>query len=231
MKEIFLINGSPRAGGSNTLKLAEAFTGGMEESGEYKTVLADIYKKDLQPCRGCFSCWRGTAGKCVIKDDMAGLLEEYIRADVVVWSFPLYYFLMPSGVKLFFDRMLPLNCGEIEKTSEETSTHKKRYDLSGKRHVLICTSGFSTKKDNYEHLLSYFRFLFDDLTTILCPEGELFRVKELEERTGEYLGRVRRAGREFAGQGHISTETAGALEELILPEGIFLEMANKSWGN
>lgn len=230
MKRVFLINGSPRAGGSNTLKLSEAFAAGLAESGEYQTVRADLYRKNLKPCRGCFSCWRATPGQCVIQDDMAELLKEYVSADVVIWSFPLYYYFAPSTVKLFFDRMLPLNRGEIEKVSEDVSQHKCRYDLSGQRHVLICTSGFSTKKDNYEQLTGYFRFLFDDLTTILCPEGELFRVEEMRERTEEYLGRVRQAGREYAASGQIGEKTAELLEELLLPEDIFLHMANQSWG-
>jgi multimeric flavodoxin WrbA len=58
---------------------------------------------------GCFSCWNKSPGKCVLADDMAALIEKIIHADVLIWSFPLYYFSVPGGLKNLIDRQLPMN--------------------------------------------------------------------------------------------------------------------------
>ena len=68
-----------------------------------------VYNLRLQPCRGCFACWSATPGACSIRDDMAGVMEKLLAADVVIWSFPLYYFGLPSGLKALMDRQLPMS--------------------------------------------------------------------------------------------------------------------------
>ena len=63
----------------------------------------------------------------------------------------------------------------------ENGGHPSRYDMSGKRTVLISTCGFYTAKGNYNCVSD----LFDRLcgkggyTAIFCGQGELFRVNEL----------------------------------------------------
>jgi putative sterol carrier protein len=72
--------------------------------------------------------------------------------------------------------------------------------------------------------------MFDDrFTKILCPEGELFRVPQLAERTSEYLSVVTRAGEEYITQGFLSGETQEKLDEPLYPPGQFMELANLSW--
>lgn len=66
-------------------------------------------------------------------------------------------------------------------------------------------------------------------TAIFCGQGELFRVKELSERTGEYLSWVKKAGQEFA-SGGITGETRGKLDQNLFPRDVFEAMADASWG-
>jgi len=107
--KILLLNGSPRGEQSNTMKIANAFLDGVciQNDHEIKTVI--VYNQNIQHCYGCYSCWGETQGVCVQNDDMTELLNLYICADLVIWSFPLYYFGMPSGIKAFLDRQMPLN--------------------------------------------------------------------------------------------------------------------------
>ena len=234
--KILAINGSPKGKRSNTWRLTCAFLEGItiqEENGgaqapEIETL--NIGSLNLKPCLGCFSCWNKTPGECCIHDDMQGVIDKILWADVVVWSFPLYYFGLPGQLKTLIDRQLPMSL-PFMCTETESGGHPSRYDMSGKRTVVISTCGFYTAQGNYDCVTS----LYDRLcgkggyTAIFCGQGELFRVKELSERTDEYLSWVKKAGQEFA-SGGISGETRGKLDRNLFPRDVFEAMADASWG-
>ncbi len=103
---ILVINGSPKGENSNTLKLARAF---LEGAGWKEAEILDVWKSHIRPCMGCFSCWNKTPGTCVINDMMSGILPKILGADVIIWSFPLYYYSVPGCLKNLIDRQLPLS--------------------------------------------------------------------------------------------------------------------------
>ena len=234
--KILAINGSPKGKRSNTWRLTCAFLEGIniqEENGgaqapEIETL--NVGSLNLKPCLGCFSCWNKTPGECCIHDDMQGVIDKILWADVVVWSFPLYYFGLPGQLKTLIDRQLPMSL-PFMCTETESGGHPSRYDMSGKRTVVISTCGFYTAQGNYDCVTN----LYDRLcgkggyTAIFCGQGELFRVKELSERTDEYLSWVKKAGQEFA-SGGISGETRGKLDRNLFPRDVFEAMADASWG-
>ena len=233
---ILAINGSPKGKRSNTWRLTSAFLDGIiawAENGRKQAPAIEtlsVSTLDIKPCLGCFSCWRKTPGKCCIHDDMRAVIEKILWADVIIWSFPLYYFGLPGQLKNLIDRQLPMSLPFMS-AETESGGHPSRYDMSGKRTVVVSTCGFYTAKGNYGCVTS----LFDRLcgkggyTAIFCGQGELFRVKELADRTDEYLSWVRKAGEEFA-SGEISTETRGKLDRSLFPRDVFEAMADASWG-
>ncbi len=231
---IFVINGSPKGKGSNTYQLASAFLEGMRESGETLEIReAEVGSLNIRHCLGCFSCWNKTPGRCCITDDMAGVIENMLWADVTVWSFPLYCFSVPGPLKNLMDRQLPMALPFMSEDGGETGSgsHPARYDMSGKRTVVISTCGFFTAEGNYDGVRSLFDHICGrgNYTALFCGQGELFRVPELKGRTGEYLGYVRQAGREYIGGG-ISDGTWENLGQLLYPRKVFEEMADASWG-
>ena len=128
------------------------------------------------------------------------------------------------------DRQLPLS--EPFMTSDsESGGHPSRYDMTEKRHVVISTCGFYTAKGNYDGVTAIFDHLCGkaNYTSIFCGQGELFRVRELHERTDAYLASVTKAGREFC-QGGVSDATRVELEALLYPREVFEAMADASWG-
>lgn len=225
--KVLVINGSPKGKHSNTYRLTTAFLEGM---GPQEVRQCFVCQKTIQPCRGCFSCWNRTPGTCCISDDMACVLEDMLWADVILWSFPLYYFSVPGPLKNLIDRQLPMSLPFMS-ADTESGGHPSRYDTSGKRHVVISTCGFYTAKGNYDGVTAIFDHLCGkgNYTAIFCGQGELFRVKELSQRTEEYLSYVKDAGREFCGGG-ISRETRQKLETLLYPRQVFEAMADASWG-
>lgn len=228
--KIFVINGSPKGPRSNTYRLTSAFLEGIRQSTPAEVREARISQLEIKPCLGCFSCWSKTPGKCCIQDDMADVIDGMLWADVILWSFPLYYFSVPGPLKNLMDRQLPMALPFMVPDSESGS-HPARFDMTGKRHVLISTCGFYTARGNYDGVTAIFDHLCGkgNYTSIFCGQGELFRVKELSARTDAYLSHVTGAGREFA-SGGISGETRSRLEELLYPREVFEAMADASWG-
>ena len=234
--KILAINGSPKGKRSNTWRLTSAFLEGIsakeESSGSSPTEIEtlNIGSLNIKPCLGCFSCWSNTPGACCIHDDMQGVIDKILWADVVVWSFPLYYFGLPGQLKTLIDRQLPMSLPFMS-AETESGGHPSRYDMSGKRTVVISTCGFYTAKGNYDCVTS----LYDRMcgkggyTAIFCGQGELFRVKELSERTDEYLSWVKKAGQEFV-SGGITGETRSRLDQNLFPRDVFEAMADASWG-
>ncbi len=231
---ILVINGSPKAEKSNTYQLTNAFLNGMKQvAKEVQIRECTVCRMDIKPCLGCFSCWSSTPGTCCIEDDMAQVIQDLLWADITVWSFPLYYFSVPGALKNLIDRQLPMNLPFMEEQEGQIGNggHPSRYDMSGKRTVVISTCGFYTAEGNYDGV----RSLFDhhcgpgNYTAIFCGQGELFRVPELSALTGEYLSCVEQAGREYIDDG-ISIESRERLSQLLLPRETFEACADASWG-
>ena len=230
---ILVINGSPKDERSNTLKLTNAFLAGYREADEKQSLNVEtlsVAKLKINPCLGCFACWKNTPGKCCINDDMQMVIEKMLWADITIWSFPLYYYSLPSQLKALMDRQLPLTL-PFMRSDTKSGGHPSRYDMSEKKTVLISTCGFYTAESNYESITAQFDKLCgkQNYTTLFYGQGELFQVPELSKRTEAALSVVRQAGKEYS-NGSISEETNTKLKELLFPRDVFERMADASWG-
>ena len=236
--KILIINGSPKGKRSNSLKLTNSFAEGYKITTEQRGEQADIEELDLSKlnigaCRGCFACWKNTPGSCCIKDDMAAILPKLLEADLILWSFPLYYFNVPGILKNLIDRQLPMNLPFMSQNDSGygSGSHDSRYEKKPTRNVIISTCGFYSAKDNYDSVINMFDHFLGkgNYEKILCGQGELFSIKELSARTDEYLNYVKKAGSEYAA-GSISEETQKQLQALLYPKDVFEKMADASWG-
>lgn len=223
--KILVINGSPKGTKSNTWQLTQAFLDGL---GETDFSVIDIAKSNISSCLGCFYCWKKESGKCVIKDDMSHHLQQLLEADLIIWSFPLYYYGVPGALKTFIDRQLPLSLPFMNKEAKNGG-HPSRYDRSHQKHILISTCGFHTTKGNYDSVLAMFNHFLPSYETIFCSQGELFQVSQLKDKTEAYLALVKNAGQEYR-NGAISNETHNQLCQPLYPKDVFEAMADASWG-
>ena len=101
MKNIIVISTSLRHG-SNSDMLAEKFLEGALSAGNSVEKIS-LVGKNIQFCRGCMAC-QGV-GRCAIKDDVNDIMAKVLRADVVVWATPIYYYEMSGQMKTLIDRM------------------------------------------------------------------------------------------------------------------------------
>ena len=98
------ISGSPRKGNSQFLldKALEAARNADPDGVE--CVSYSIRGKKIGPCMSCFRCGE-QEGECVIKDGFQELRDLWLKADVILYSIPVYHMGIPGQMKCFIDRL------------------------------------------------------------------------------------------------------------------------------
>lgn len=229
--KILVLNGSPKSDRSNTLNITNAFIKGFPEDTQAEQI--NLYKSDIRPCLGCFSCWSKTPGKCVIKDDMQNIYGKIEQADIIIESFPLYFFGMPSQMKAMTDRCLPFMLPYMgNKAEKNASFHKIRDEaMHKKRLVVITTCGYVDSKPMYPALLKQLDLICGEghYTPIICPEGELFIAEKAKRQREGYLAEITEAGREFSQKLCMSEETRKKISVPILSAKGFEAITLAHW--
>lgn len=104
--------GSPRLKGLNSKLIDSALQGAASKGAEIKQY--NLITCNIDYCRGCFKCVHENhelpIGKCPLKDDMAGILEEYSRADGYILASPVYDVGVTALMKTFLERKFSLFC-------------------------------------------------------------------------------------------------------------------------
>ena len=103
-KKVLIISTSLR-GGSNSDILAKECEKGAKEAG-HEVEYISLKGKDIKFCIGCLNCQ--TKGICVLKDDVAEIMEKVLVAEVIVYATPIYYYEMSGQMKTLLDRLNPM---------------------------------------------------------------------------------------------------------------------------
>ena len=101
MKKVIVISTSLRPG-SNSDLLADQFVEGAKAAGNEVEKIS-LVGKNIQFCKGCLACQK--LGRCVINDDVNDIMAKVLKADVVAWATPIYYYEMSGQMKTLIDRM------------------------------------------------------------------------------------------------------------------------------
>lgn len=105
MKNILIISSSPRRNGNSQL-LCNQFKKGAEDKGHHVHMIR-IMDQNIGFCRACDGCMRN-GGTCILRDDMANILNLYQKADVLVLATPVYFYGISAQMKTFIDRTYPI---------------------------------------------------------------------------------------------------------------------------
>ncbi len=100
--------GSPRVKGLTGRLLQSTLDGAASSGAEVKRI--DLIKCSIKFCMGCGNCYSKnpelSIGVCPLKDDMAGILEEYMQADGYVYASPTYDMYVTALMKMFLERKI-----------------------------------------------------------------------------------------------------------------------------
>ena len=227
--KLLVLNGSPKKK-SDTFRLTDAFLRGVDRSGTNEVHIVHVREKHIAPCQGCFACWQRGDGHCVINDDQNAILDLYRSADVIIWSFPLYCYGMPSPLKAVLDRTIPLVKMTMVQQPDGTVRHEALVDFSRKRTVVICGCGFPHWEGNFNSLKQLCKTCFGDPDMVCVPETPLLNVPEAAVVADPLLKRFEEAGAEFAAFLRLSAGTVAALEAPMIPAEDYIRNVNGGMG-
>ena len=223
--KILVLNGSPKKK-SDTFRLTEAFLRGMNRGETHEVHLIHVREKQIAPCRGCFGCWQRGEGHCIIADDQNTILDLYREADVIIWSFPLYCYGMPSPLKAVLDRTIPLVKMRMVQHPDGTVSHEALMDFSRLHTLVICGCGFPDWDGNFDGLKMMCKTCFGNPDMVCVPETPLMNVPEAAVVADPLLKRFEEAGAEYANRRTLSPETVAALEQPMIPKEEYIRNVN-----
>jgi len=223
--KILVLNGSPKVK-SDTFRLTDAFLKGMNRSAEHEVHILHVREKKIAPCRGCFGCWARGDGHCVIKDDQNAILDLYRDADVIIWSFPLYCYGMPSHLKAVLDRTIPLVKMKMVQEADGTVRHEALVDFSRIHTVIICGCGFPHWEGNFDGLKQMCKTCFGNPEMVCVPETPLLNVPEAAVVADPLLARFEKAGEEYGAALSLSDKTIAELEKPMISAEEYIRQVN-----
>ena len=223
--KVLVLNGSPKRQ-SDTFRMTERFLQGLNPAGEHAITVVNVIEKQIAPCRGCFGCWQQMEGHCLIDDDQNGILDLYRTSDLVIWSFPLYCYGMPSHLKAVLDRTIPLVKMKMVQQDDGRVQHEALADFSKIHTLVISGCGFPDWEGNFDALRMQCKQCFGNLTMVCVPETPMLNVPQAAVVADPLLSRFEQAGAEYAQNLSLSPETIAGLETPMIPKEMYIRIVN-----
>jgi len=103
--KILAVQTSPNHDGL-TAETAQRALAGATAAG-HETELVNLNDLVIKKCKACDRGWGPcrSEGTCILKDDFAGLIDQILAADALVFTTPVYWWDISESAKTFLDRM------------------------------------------------------------------------------------------------------------------------------
>ena len=105
---VCILMGSPRLN-RNTAELCKYLIDELQRNNAVVDYIT-LHGKKIAPCLGCYCC-QDVAGEygCAQQDDIQGIVESILQADVLVFATPIYTWQATPPMKAVMDRMYGIN--------------------------------------------------------------------------------------------------------------------------
>jgi FMN-dependent NADH-azoreductase len=212
--KIVSINGSPKGKTGNTNVMIEALLSGFRSSdSEIHEIL--LSEKDIGYCRGCYSCWTKTPGRCVIDDDMKSIIETMQGTDIYILGTPLYFNNVSGTLKVFVDRLTAAGGNPHESADNPDMSKTPKF-------ILVSNCGFPYRSQ-FTVVSSWIKTFVSMMRGDLIGEFYTTNGKVLTQATEEqansrsrYLAYLQDCGRQYLETMELDDEKKGMLLRNIL---------------
>lgn len=165
---ILILTGSPRRKGTSNLLLENFLNGVNKEQHNIKRY--DTAFLEISGCSGCYAC---EDGECIKNDDMKQIYEDLLKADLIVFVSPIYYYNFSAQLKTVIDRFYAIDA-----------------KLHVKKEVILLTTAYNNEKKvikpiqvELEAICEYFGWtITGEVLALGCEEPEdIMKTKYLED--------------------------------------------------
>ncbi len=219
--KVFAINSSARVGGeSKTELILNHLVKGMKQEGAEVEVV-NIFKKKINYCIGCFTCWTKTPGECVHRDEMSKtIFPRYMASDMCIMATPLFHYTLNANLKTFIERTLPFVQPFLEFKKGVTGHPLRQVPPPV---VALSVAGFP-EYSVFKQLSAYMNHLYGKhlIAEIYIPGAETLAMNTDDPLVKSVLDAVTRGGRELIKNKVISD---GTMKTISTPTSDFKTMA------
>jgi len=188
--KVAAIYGSPRKNG-NSETLARAVIAPLESSGA-EVATYHLNKLVYRGCQSCMAC-KTKLDHCVLKDDLADVLEEVREADIIVMASPIFFGDLTGQMKCFVDRTYA-----YLKPDFQTSNDPCRLPR-GKRAVIVLTQAAS--EEMFDDVFPRYKNFFDwfGFAEVHLVRGSDLVDKRAAKARQDLLSQAQTLGEDLAG--------------------------------
>ncbi len=143
---ILAVLGSPKLHGNAGMLLDEYLKGVLDGGLNCHVDKIYLHGENIKFCTGCCTCKTGKITNCILNDNMRDIYPKIEKADVVIFSTPIYFYGPTAQTKVFMDRLYAV--------SENTWQNKKYVSLITYGDKNEQVSGAVNWKNILNHLIS-----------------------------------------------------------------------------
>ncbi len=235
IKKAIVFDGGPRSEKlSKTTFMVNNFSKGLQESGA-EVEYIKLKDKKINPCSGCYECWTRTPGECIYKDDMTELRQKIRKADLVIFSSPLYIFNVTGIMKNFLDRLLP-NIKPYMLIKDGQTMHPHRFEEDNEQgFVVFSAAGFPEVEHNFDGLKSSFRCFSSHMEKaflmgeFFLPAAEII-VHPIYKKLRDNIAKIcQTAGKQIVNEGKIDVDLMTELASTNISKTTFQSQGDNFW--
>jgi multimeric flavodoxin WrbA len=178
-----IINGSPRVNG-NTSELIHCFRKISGNKADIEEI--HIFGMNIKGCKNCGACQKAVlSSHCAIKDDMSGLYEKFLSADITVMASPIYMWQFTPCTIAFLNRLHCL-------CRSEDFSHN---DMAGKKMAVLITLGAEEEVAGYavnglKDFCEFFSIEYKGDLRVPFAKKEKISLGEYDEKVREFAAKI-----------------------------------------